>query len=217
MLNFLKKKSKPDQVAQEASKEAREGQKTAEEAKQKLVTPPQAIPPKEGEAAQTFAQGMAEVKDIIAPSAIEVDFDFIKSGNTYFRTLFITGYPRFVGANWLAPLINFDHSLDISMFYYPVESKGVLDDLRRKITEMEATMKTDIQRGKIVDPTVQAALEDAKALQDQLVKGIERFFQFSFYVTIPASTLEELNNITNRVEATMGSLLLLSKHCTLQM
>src|SRR3989338_5664421 len=84
----------------------------------------------------TLAQGMVNVKDIIAPSAIEVDFNNIKIGNTYYRTLFVSGYPRFVGANWLSPVINFDHSLDIGMFYYPVKSKGVLDDLRKKMTEL---------------------------------------------------------------------------------
>jgi len=78
---------------------------------------------------------MLSVKDIIAPAAIEVDFDYLKIGNRYFRTLFVAGYPRFVSANWLGPLINLDHSLDVSMFIYPVEGKGVLDDLRRKIAE----------------------------------------------------------------------------------
>lgn len=166
---------------------------------------------------EVLARGMTDVKDIIAPPALEVDFDYLKIGNHFVRTLFVSGYPRFVGANWLAPLINFDHTLDISMFYYPVESKGVLSDLRRKIAEMEATITTDIERGKVVDPAVQAALDDAKSLQEQLVKGVERFFQFSFYITIPAASLEELNNVTKRVEATLGSLLVLSKHATLQM
>jgi len=167
--------------------------------------------------AQVLARGMVDIKDIIAPGAIEVDFDFIKMGGTYFRTLFVSGYPRFVGANWLEPLINFNHTLDISMFYYPVESKGVLDDLRRKIGEMQATIASDMERGKVVDPSVRAALEDATSLQEQLVKGIERFFQFSFYITIPAQSLEELNSVTQRVEATLGSLLIISKHATLQM
>src|SRR3990170_8172593 len=93
------------------------------------------------EAANTLGQGMVGVNDVIAPPGIEINFDYIKMGNTYHRTLFVTGYPRFVGANWLAPLINFDHSLDISFFYYPVETKGTLDDLRRKIAEMEATIE----------------------------------------------------------------------------
>ncbi len=165
----------------------------------------------------TFAKGVASVKDLIAPAAIEVDFDFVKIGQSYFRTLFIVGYPRFVGANWLSPLINFDHSLDIAMYYYPTEAHGVLDDLRRKITEMEATIDEDMKKGRITDAVVKAALEDARALQEQLVKGVERFFQFSFYITVSAKTIEELNEVTKRVEATLGSLMVLSKHATLQM
>lgn len=167
--------------------------------------------------AQTLAEGQVGVRDVIAPSALEVDFDYLKISGVYLRTLFVSGYPRFVGANWLSPIINFDHTLDIAMFYYPVESKGVLDDLRRKIAEMEATISEAQEHGKVVDPVVQAALEDARALQEQLVKGIERFFQFSFYITIPASSLEELDRVTKRVESTLGSLMLLSRHATLRM
>jgi hypothetical protein len=152
-------------------------------------------------ALNTLAVGMISIKDIIAPPAIEVDFDYIKIGSNYYRTLYVIGYPRFVGANWLAPLINFDHTLQISMFHYPVQSKDVLDNLRRKIGEMEATINSDMQKGRVVDPAVQVALDDALQLQDQLVKGAERFFQFGLYVTIPAETMEELATISKQVES----------------
>ena len=167
--------------------------------------------------AQVLAQGMMSVKDIIAPSALEVDFNHIRIGNNYYRTLFVSGYPRFVGANWLSPIINFDHSLDISMFYYPVKARGVLDDLRRKMTEMEATVMSNQEKGRLQDPAVVAALEDARDLQEQLVKGVEKFFQFSFYITISAESLQELENVTTKLESTLGSLLLISKTATLQM
>lgn len=157
------------------------------------------------------------IDDIIAPAQIQLDFDFVKVGDVYYRTLFVAGYPRFVVPGWLEPLINFDHSLDISFYIYPTEARTVLDDLRRKITEMEAEISTDIQRGKIIDPSTEAKLEDAKALQEQLVKGIERFYQFSFYITIPAATEEELNSITKRVESTLASILLNAKHTSLDM
>lgn len=166
--------------------------------------------------AQAISAGTVSVRDIIAPPAIEVDFDFIKIGSTYYRTLFVVGYPRFVQANWLSPLINFEHTLEIAMYSYPVEAKGVLDDLKRKITEMEATIATDIQHGRVIDPAVQAALEDAQVLQEELVKGAERFFQFGLYITIPADTKEELDTVTKQVESTVGSLLLVPKHATLQ-
>ena len=163
-----------------------------------------------------LGRGMVDVKDILAPPSIEVDFDYIKIGGTYFRTLFVAGYPRFVGANWLSPIINFDHTLEISFYYYPVEAKGVLNDLRRKIAEMEATIESDLESGRVVDPGVKIALEDANNLQDQLTAGVERFFQFSFYLTIPAYSVEELDSVTKKVESTLGSLLVISKHATLQ-
>lgn len=165
---------------------------------------------------QTLGRGMVDVKDIIAPPAIQIEFDYIRIGDIYYRTLFVSGYPRFVGANWLAPVINFDHTLDIAFYYYPVEAKGILDDLRHKIAEMEATVDTDLDKGRVVDPAVRIALEDAQALQEQLVAGIERFFQFSFYITIPADNLDELNSVTKQVESTLGSLLIVTKHATLQ-
>ncbi|MDO8487148.1 MAG: ATP-binding protein [Candidatus Curtissbacteria bacterium] len=166
--------------------------------------------------AQTLATGSVSVQDIIAPPAIEVDFDFIKIGAYYYRTLFVIGYPRFVEANWLSPLINFEHTLEIALYSYPVEAKGVLDDLKRKMTEMEATIATDIQHGHLIDPAVQAALEDAQMLQEELVKGAERFFQFGLYVTVPAQSKEELDEVTKQVESTLGSLLLVPKHASLQ-
>src|SRR3990170_5743406 len=155
------------------------------------------------------------ILDVVAPQALEVDFDYVKINGVYFRTLFVAGYPRFVSPGWLEPIVNFDSSLDISFYIYPVEGKSVLDDLRRKIAEMEAEISTDLERGKIVDPSTQAKLEDARNLQEQLVKGAERFFEFSFYVTIPAPTLEELNQLTRQVESTFGSLLIVAKHATL--
>ena len=155
------------------------------------------------------------ILDVVAPQALEVDFDYVKINGVFFRTLFVAGYPRFVSPGWLEPIINFDSSLDISFYLYPVEGKSVLDDLRRKIAEMEAEISTDLERGKIVDPSTQAKLEDARTLQEQLVKGAERFFEFSFYVTIPAPTLEELNQLTRQVESTFGSLLIVAKHATL--
>ncbi len=155
--------------------------------------------------------------DIVAPQEIEEDFDYIKINDVYFRTLFIGGYPRFVAPGWLEPVVNFDSSLDISFYVYPVDGKSVLDDLRRKIAEMEAEIATDIERGRIVDPSTQAKLEDARALQEQLVKGIERFYEFSFYITIPASSVEELNHVTKQIESQLGSLLIVSKHALLDM
>lgn len=157
------------------------------------------------------------VKDIIAPPAIEVDFDTLKIGDRYFRTLFVAGYPRFVTANWLEPLISFNHTLDVAMYIYPTKSEEVLENLKRKVGEMEATIQSDMKRGRVIEPSIQVALEDALSLQQELAKGSERFFQFGLYVTIPTKTLEDLNKTTKQVEATLASLLIVTKKAVLQM
>lgn len=165
---------------------------------------------------QQMGLGITSVQDIIAPSAIEIDFSFQKIGNSYFRTLFVSGYPRFVNANWLSPLINFDHPLTTAMYIYPVEGKDIMDDLRRKVGEMEAEIQSDTERGRVADPATKVKLEDAKKLQEQLAKGAERFFQFGLYITVTAKTLEELNKITQQAQSTLGSLLIIAKTASLQ-
>lgn len=166
--------------------------------------------------AETIAPQLT-LEDAIAPAEIEVDFTSLRMDNHFFRTYFVSDYPRFVDPNWLEPLISFDHSLLVSMFIYPSASQGVLDELKRKIAEMEATIQTDLERGRAIDPAVEVALEDATTLQAQLVRGVERFFQFSLYITVPAISKEELQNTSKLVESTLASLSISAKLTTLQM
>lgn len=166
---------------------------------------------------ETLSRGLVSVSDIVAPSAIEVDFNYLKMSDHYTQTLFVAGYPRYVTPNWLSPLISFNHSLDVAMFIYPQDSKEILDNLRRKVGEMEATIQSDVKRGRVVEPSVQVALEDALSLQQQLAKGAERFFQFGLYITVYAQTVEELSHVSNQIQSTLGSLLIMAKKASLQM
>lgn len=159
----------------------------------------------------------ASLVDQIAPSSIETDFNYIRIGNMFYETLFITGYPRFVSTNWLQPLIDFDHQLHISFFIYPMTSSNILPDLQRKIAEMEATISSDAERGQVLNPNVTAALEDALAVQDSLAKGIERFFQFGLYITLASDDIKELRSASRELITTLSSLLLITKPATLQM
>lgn len=162
-------------------------------------------------------KGTVSLPDIIAPSSVEVDFNFIRVGERFYKTFFVIGYPRYVSPNWLSPVIDFNHSLNISMFIYPTSSSDVLSDLRRKIAEMEATIASQIDQGLVVDAKVQAALEDAQNLTEELARGMERFFQMSLYVTLYSESLAELEQASKTLESTLSSLLILPKVSTLQM
>lgn len=172
---------------------------------------------KPGKGMQVLQKGMTSVVDLIAPSSVEVDYKYIRIGDRFYSTLFIAGYPRYVSANWLEPIIDYDHTMDISMFCYPTSSSDVLADLRRKIAEMEATISSDTKAGHPVDPKVEASLQDALGLQEELAKGIERFFQFSFYITLSSESVSELAEANKQLQTELASLLLIGKPATLQM
>ncbi|MBI2028656.1 MAG: ATP-binding protein [Candidatus Levybacteria bacterium] len=162
-------------------------------------------------------KGMVSIVDVIAPSSVEVDFNFIRVGQNFYKTFFIVGYPRYVSPNWLSPLIDFNHSLNISMFVYPTSSTDVLSDIRRKTAEMEATIASQVDQGLVPDAKVQAALDDALNLAEELAKGVERFFQMSLYVTLYGEDLPEIEQASKRLESILASLLILPKRATLQM
>jgi len=160
--------------------------------------------------------GDLTTQDVIAPIDLEVDFNTLQMGNYYFRTFFVSGYPRFVGPNWLSPIINFEHSLRISTFYYPVDSKIILDKLRKKIGEMEATIYGQMEERKVIDASVKVALSDAQQLQDSIAEGTEKFFHFTMYVTIYAPNKDLLEKYSRNVISTLAAINVTAKPVTLQ-
>lgn len=166
---------------------------------------------------EMLKKGSVSIVDIIAPSSVEVDFKHIRVGDTYYRTFFVVDYPRQVSPNWLSILIDYKETMNISMFLYPVESKDILSNLRRKVAEMEATIESDEKQGLEPDPKIRAGLEDAIALREELARGLERFFQFGLYITIASNELNDLNLRSKELMSLLSSNLLVIKPATLQM
>jgi type IV secretory pathway VirB4 component len=117
---------------------------------------------------------------------------------------------------WTSGLINMDEVIDISMFIYPVESRIVLENLRKKVSQMEAGIQIDNEKGRVRDPGKQASIIDAEEIRDKLQVGEERFFRIGFYFTIYGSDMDELDFVTHRVESTLGQQLVYSKPATSQ-
>jgi type IV secretory pathway VirB4 component len=165
----------------------------------------------QAEVEQAFLRGMNTLRDTIAPSSLEINASYFRLGTKYGRTLYIYGYPREIYTGWLSGLINTDEVLDISMFVYPVESDVVLKNLQKKVTQLNASMALNAEKGRTRDPGLEAALQDAEELRDQLQVGAERFFRFGLYVTLYADSLEEMTFVQNKIETMFGQQLVRSK------
>ena len=160
---------------------------------------------------QAFEQGITTLRDLISPSSIEIKSDYFRLGTKYGRTIYIYGYPRSLYTGWLSPLINIDEVLDISMYIYPVDSGVVMKNLRKKVTQLEASMNVNAEKGRVRDPELEAAINDAEELRDQLQVGAERFFRFGLYVTLWADSLDELRFVQQKIETLFGQQMVFSK------
>ncbi len=165
----------------------------------------------QAEVEQAFLTGVRTLRDFIAPSSIELHSDHFRLGSKYGRTMYVYGYPRQIYTGWLSSVINIDEVLDISMFIYPVDTQVVLNNLRKKVTQLEATMNINTEKGKVRDPGLEAALQDAEELRDQLQIGAEKFFRYGLYITIYADSMDELNFIQHKIETIFGQQLVFSK------
>ncbi len=163
-----------------------------------------------------FNKGITALRDFIAPSSIEFFGTHFQIGTRYARTYYVYGYPRQVYTGWLSSMVNLDEIIDLSMFVYPVESQVVLENLRKKVGQLEAGIQIDGEKGRVRDPQKQAAILDAEEMRDKLQVGEERFFRFGLYFTIYGHSLDELEFVSHKVESMLGQQLVYSKAATSQ-
>ncbi len=163
------------------------------------------------EVEQAFLKGVTTLRDLIAPSSLEIHAAYFRLGTKYGRTIYVYGYPRQIYTGWLSSLINIDEVLDVSMFVYPIDSQVVLNNLRKKVTQLEASMSINSEKGRTRDPGLEAAINDAEELRDQIQVGAERFFRYGLYVTLYADSLDELGFVQHKIETLFGQQMIFSK------
>lgn len=185
--------------------------------KQTLTPEQQAMQQAQQQADYIHRQGVLSLRDIIAPPSFEVESNHLKIGNKFVRTIFVYGYPRSLFTGWLSEIINFDEVIDISLNINPVESRVVLENLRKKVGQLEASLSINQEKGLVRDPGLEAAIVDAEELRDKLQVGEERFFRFGLYITIYGKDMEQLSLIEKKIESIFGKNLIYTKPATIQM
>ncbi len=168
------------------------------------------------EALKVYQEGVTTLKDIISPSAMEINFNYIQLGSYFVRSFFVFTYPRYLYTEWLSPIINADFEIDASIFVYPVATKEIMQKLRTKVTQLESSYSEQQEKGMVRDPVLETAYQDVEELRDVLQQGQSRFFKMSLYFALYAKSLEELESLTNLLESTLGGQLIFTKRAVLQ-
>lgn len=163
------------------------------------------------EPSQIYEQAVLELKDVVAPSALEINSNYVKIGEKISRTLFVFSYPRFLAINWFSPIINLDKVFDVSLYIHPMDTAGVLRQLQKKVAEVQSQIHIREEKGLVRDPMLDAAYQNLEELRDKLQQAQEKLFSFGLYVTIYADTLEELNREESEIRSLLESKLIYAK------
>ncbi len=166
---------------------------------------------------RVYQEGIATLRDILAPAALNITPRFIELSGEYVATLFAFVYPRYLQSTWLAPLINLDAEMDISIFLYPLESGTILKNLKKKVAQVQASIAMAQEKGQVRDPLLETAYQDIEELRDRLVQGTERFFKVGIYFTVHGKEKKELNDAVSRIEAILEAKLIYVKPAIYQM
>ncbi len=158
-------------------------------------TPPAAPPAGSGIAAATTA-------------SVEVTPRHVRVGDGYAATLIVTGYPAEVGPAWLEPLLSWPGRLDLALHIDPIPNPVAAARLRAQRARLESTRRADTAKGRLGDPAVDAAADDAADLAERLARGAAKLFKVGLYLTVHARTREQLAEACEQVKAAAASTLL---------
>ena len=151
------------------------------------------------------------IGDIISPSFIDVQQNYIKIGERMARTYFIFSYPRYLSTGWLSPIINLNIPMDISFYLHPVNSEEILKKLRKKVTEVQAELSEREEKGLIRDPSIETAYSDIEELRQKIQTAQERMFRFGLYITIYSDSENELREVETNLRSVLESRLVYIK------
>ena len=153
----------------------------------------------------------------LAPSALQITPNFIQVGSKYVRTIFVATYPRFLNANWLSPIINFDKVRDIAIYVNPQPTADILKKLRDQLARVQAQLMEEEAAGKVRNPVLETAAQDLEVLRNNLQQGTERFFQVSLYITLYENSIKELDETEGKIKSVLEGLLVISRQATFRM
>jgi conjugal transfer ATP-binding protein TraC len=163
------------------------------------------------ESEKIYKKGLATIRDLISPSALRINSNYLQIGETYIRTIFVITYPRYLRTNWFAPIINIDYPINISMFIHPVDTKDILKNLRKSATQVQSQIHIEEKAGKVRDPILETAIQDIEELRDSLQQGTEKFFRFGIYISIYGKSVDEINKMHQEIEAILEAQLVYIK------
>jgi len=148
------------------------------------------------------------------PDAISIRPRALEVGGEWVASFAITGYPREVHPGWLQPLLTYPGRVDVSLHIEPIDPVTAANRLKKQLSKLESGRRHTSEKGRLVDPQVEAATEDAYDLSARVARGEGKLYRLGLYLTVHAPTEEALADQVAAIRSLAASLLLDCKPTT---
>jgi len=165
---------------------------------------------------EIYESGALELKDVLAPAALQISPKQLNLGEKIARTFFVISYPRYLSDNWFSPIINLDRVFDISIFIHPINTATVLKAFQKKVTEVQSQIHEREEKGFVRDPVLDTAFADLEDLRDKLQQATEKLYDVGLYITIYGDNDAELDKFETQIKSILESKLIYVKPALFQ-
>ncbi len=148
------------------------------------------------------------------PDAISVRTRTLEVGGEWVASFAVTGYPREVHPGWLQPLLTYPGRVDVSLHIEPIDPVTAANRLKKQLSKLESGRRHTSEKGRLIDPQVEAATEDAYDLSARVARGEGKLYRLGLYLTVHAPTEQALGDEIAAIRSLAASLLLDAKPTT---
>lgn len=152
-------------------------------------------------------RGSRSLKDLFAPTSFDrTDETFIQVGSKYVRSFVLTGYPSMISVGWLDNLFSYDGDMDTAIYIEPADERVALDDLTNKITQLEAQLSTEYEKGNNKYITkLRNDINDLYREREKIEQNTESLFHVQIASNLYCDSKEELDKNTQLLDNRLKS------------
>lgn len=148
------------------------------------------------------------VKDLFAPFGIsmpEKDADHIVINNKYVRSFVMQGYPSIVGMKWLDSIFNYNGNIDTAIYVEPADDRQAQMELTKKITQYQAQLAIEIDKGRVTHNTeLQNKIDALYAERAKLEQNRESIYHIAISSNLICDTKKDLDREAQILDNTLS-------------
>ena len=146
--------------------------------------------------------GVPGLKDMMAPPSFDRSSpDHMMVGPKYVRNFLVAGFPKMISVGWANSLYNYEGDLDLALHVSPTDERTAMDELTSKITQFEAQLQTELEKGSNRNVTrLRAQIDDLYQERMKAEQNYISLFSIQMIMNLYTDSQEQLDKESQLLE-----------------